>query len=553
MTTDRKAAGKTIDAQDRALRLDWIQFTDTDRQLIREAAQYLRPESKQIVREFYDHSFTFGPFVEKVTASGSTRDRLEAAQERYFLALLDADADADERYLAMVQHIGAVHAELDVKPRWNVGNYATYARLVYTRLAKHLKGDQLVNTILAFQRIFTLDASVAVESYMDGLLARLATVNERLAPATDVLSTGAAQGDIASKEIANAIQQVAQGASNQTQLMTEAREDMRNLTSAVQRVAEGAVQQATSLGEALTTAQATGEALEQVHNSSQNAASRGRESVSAAEEGMRGVGETIEAMETINHAVTSTSERIAALSESGREIGAITQTISEIAAQTNLLALNAAIEAARAGEMGRGFAVVADEVRSLAERVSNAAKDIAGLIEKVQVGVDRSVEAMSTTVNDVVSGAEKARQAGSALERIVAMSRELGSEIEIMERTSAQAGTSAARLAELVTDVGSLAEENTELAQDISRRSDAVTDLLNSVSAVAEESAASSEEVSASAEQVAAQMSEIATQGQSFADIATDLDKFLRWIGAIEDTPAAGRDGRPQLRALRSA
>ena len=76
------------------------------------------------------------------------------------------------------------------------------------------------------------------------------------------MSTGAAQGDIASKEIAKAIQQVAQGASNQTQLMTEAREDMRNLTSAVQRVAEGAVQQASSLGEALTTAQATGEALE---------------------------------------------------------------------------------------------------------------------------------------------------------------------------------------------------------------------------------------------------------------------------------------------------
>lgn len=214
--------------------------------------------------------------------------------------------------------------------------------------------------------------------------------------------------------------------------------------SVVQRVAEGAVQQASSLSEALSTAQATGEALEQVHSSSETAAARGRESVSAAEDGMRGVAETIEAMETINHAVSSASERIAALSESGREIGAIMQTISEIAAQTNLLALNAAIEAARAGEMGRGFAVVADEVRSLAERASNAAKDIAGLIEKVQVGVDRSVEAMSTTVNDVTSGAEKARQAGSALERIVSMSRELGSEIEIMERTSAQAGTSAA-------------------------------------------------------------------------------------------------------------
>ena len=98
----------TIDAQDRALRLEWVQFGDTDRQLIRDAAKFLRPESKEIVREFYDHSFKFAPFVEKVTQSGSSRDRLEAAQERYFLALLDAEYD--ERYFGMVQHIGAVHA-----------------------------------------------------------------------------------------------------------------------------------------------------------------------------------------------------------------------------------------------------------------------------------------------------------------------------------------------------------------------------------------------------------------------------------------------------------
>ena len=44
----------------------------------------------------------------------------------------------------------------------------------------------------------------------------------------------------------------------------------------LQRVAEGAVQQASSLGEALTTAQATGEALEQVRMTSQSAAARGR-------------------------------------------------------------------------------------------------------------------------------------------------------------------------------------------------------------------------------------------------------------------------------------
>ncbi|KFE35407.1 methyl-accepting chemotaxis protein [Thioclava atlantica] len=93
-------------------------------------------------------------------------------------------------------------------------------------------------------------------------------------------------------------------------------------------------------------------------------------------------------------------EAIGAMSEietSSKQISKIIGVIDEIAFQTNLLALNAGVEAARAGEAGRGFAVVASEVRALAQRSSDAAREIAALITSSSEQVSRGVGLVGET------------------------------------------------------------------------------------------------------------------------------------------------------------
>lgn len=95
------------------------------------------------------------------------------------------------------------------------------------------------------------------------------------------------------------------------------------------------------------------------------------------------------------------------IEESSGKISRITSVIDEIAFQTNLLALNAGVEAARAGEAGRGFAVVASEVRALAQRSSDAAREIAGLISSSSNQVKRGVGLVGQA-GDALAGIETA-------------------------------------------------------------------------------------------------------------------------------------------------
>ncbi|WP_420009907.1 methyl-accepting chemotaxis protein [Xanthomonas sacchari] len=332
-----------------------------------------------------------------------------------------------------IKHLAGAAAAGDFSVRGDAERFQYDFRLMVDSLNQLMAtadGNlQALSSLL--QSIAAGDLTARMHGQFQGVFATMRddanATTEQLAAIVARIQTAAVSINAAASEIATGNDDLSRRTEQQAASLEETAASMEELTSTVKQNAEHA-RQANQL--------ATGAA-------------------SVASQGGDVVGQVVQTMSGIE--------------ASSRKIADIISVIDGIAFQTNILALNAAVEAARAGEQGRGFAVVASEVRTLAQRSSNAAKEIKDLIDDSVGRVAQGsalVDQAGRTMHEIVASVQRVTD---IMGEISAASQEQSAGIEQVNQTVMQMDEATQQNAALVEEATAAARSMEDQASQLSQ------------------------------------------------------------------------------------
>lgn len=214
--------------------------------------------------------------------------------------------------------------------------------------------------------------------------------------------------------------------------------------------------------------------VQEVATNASGAAEAAQSADGSARNGLKVMDNTLNAINLLSKEVDHVGSAMSQLEQDTSRIGSVLDVIKNVAEQTNLLALNAAIEAARAGEQGRGFAVVADEVRSLAKRTQDSTAEIQQIIEAVQQGAAKAMQAMKISQEKTGVTLEMAGQAGQSINQItqsisaiLGMNMQIATAAEEQSYAAEEINKNVVKVVNLISDLNHDAQQSAQIARQL--------------------------------------------------------------------------------------
>jgi len=161
-------------------RLEFLQLDPKAVEGLRRLQPLLEERADELVDAFYRHLLSFSA-TRRHLRDPAVRERLLGKQREYLLSL--AGPRLDEAYVEERRRIGEVHERIGLEPRWYLGAYALYLSLLTPMVSEACGDDSAAagELMVTLERLLTLDAQLAIESYIERSEDALESLNDELA------------------------------------------------------------------------------------------------------------------------------------------------------------------------------------------------------------------------------------------------------------------------------------------------------------------------------------------------------------------------------------
>ena len=154
-----------MSSTEREQRLKFLSLTERDEQLLKALRPLFEKYVDAVEDEFYDHLLSF-PETAQLLRDRTTVERLKKLQHDYLMRI--TEGNFDDAYLADRLRVGQTHERVGLSPRWYLIAYSQYFKIIAPLILDYYPDDskRAAESIVALEKVFMLDASLAMDAYI---------------------------------------------------------------------------------------------------------------------------------------------------------------------------------------------------------------------------------------------------------------------------------------------------------------------------------------------------------------------------------------------------